>query len=225
MVYLTFGSSSMRCLFVTDSLAFPRKYRTCTVTWEETYIRLLAKAHPSDEFIHAGIGGATINELLLQLDYYVHAYPDVVVLHCGIVDCAPRALRKWELQVVGRLGLYPVIKSVSTPLRRLRKVNYTSPALFEKALVAIREKFAGRPVAAIGILPSRPGHEAIVPGVGERIDAYNALLEAHTTFIDTSDLPESGTVDDFVHLNADGHRVIYEKVNAVLARLRPGTHA
>ena len=215
----------MRCLFVTDSLAFPRKYRTCTVTWDETYIRRLSRAHPSDEFIHAGIGGATINDLLLQLDYYVHAYPDVIVLHCGIVDCAPRALRKWELQVIGRLGLYPVIKSVSTPLRRLRNVNYTSPARFEQALRAIADKFAGKPVLAIGILPSRPGHEAIVPGVGRRIAAYNAILAAHTTFIDTSDFPESGTVDDFVHLNAEGHRVICEKVDAVLARLRSGQSA
>jgi hypothetical protein len=215
----------MRCLFLTDSLALPRKYRTCTVTWDETYIRLLARARPADEFIHAGIGGATISELLLQLDYYVHAYPDVVVLHCGIVDCAPRALRKWELQIAGKLGLYRAIKPLSTPLRRYRNIQYTSPARFAAALESIRSRFPGKPLAAIGILPTRPGHEAIVPGVSARIRTYNGLLAARTHFIDTSDFPDAGMIEDFVHMNAAGHRVLFEKVNAALDRLDGAAHA
>jgi len=215
----------MRCLFLTDSLALPRKYRTCTVTWDETYVRLLARARPSDEFLHAGIGGATIHELFLQLDYYVHSYPDVVVLHCGIVDCAPRALRRWELQIAGKLGLYRAIKPFSVPLRRYRKIQYTSPARFSETLQAIRARFPGKPVAAIGILPPRPGHEALVPGVGARIRAYNAILAASTDFIDTSDFPDEGMIEDFVHMNAAGHRVIFEKVHAALDRLRHGSGA
>jgi hypothetical protein len=190
------------------------------VRWEDTYFSRLRAARPDDDLILAAMGGATIEELLLRVNYYVNVDPDVVVLHCGIVDCAPRALRKWELQVASRLKLYRAIRPLTHALRKYRRIRYTNPGAFSRALEQITLKFSGRPVLAVGILPGGPAYDAQVPGVSRSIAEYNGILARHTTFIDTSDFPRDGIVDDFVHLNADGHRVMSERLGAALDQVR-----
>ena len=92
----------MRVLFLTDSLSLPRAYPGGQVKWEDIYVNLLRREMPDLEVIHVGIGAATITELLRLQNYYALVEPDIVVLHCGIVDCTPRALGEIELQEIGR---------------------------------------------------------------------------------------------------------------------------
>ena len=114
-----------RVLLLTDSLSLPRVYKNGIVKYNETYVSLLKKANPNVDFIHVGIGGATITRLDELVKYYIHAEPDYVVLHCGIVDCAPRALSEFELLFFGKIRLMRLIFPFTKLLRKYRSVTYT----------------------------------------------------------------------------------------------------
>ena len=85
-------SAKYKILFITDSLAFPRREPEA-VMYEDTYIALLKTEFPQCDFIHHGRGGATIVELFKHSIYYHETLrPDLVFMQSGVVDCAPRAL-------------------------------------------------------------------------------------------------------------------------------------
>ncbi|ELR70591.1 hypothetical protein C900_03572 [Fulvivirga imtechensis AK7] len=146
----------MKVLILTDSLSLPRAYQGGKVEWEDTYVSLLKRSRQDIEFIQVGIGGATIAELYRALNYYVHANPQLIILHAGIVDCAPRALTNFEKKVVSRLGLEKVVKRLSRRLRKARKLTYTSRDNFQKTIRRIKNKFLELPLVSIGIIPARP---------------------------------------------------------------------
>jgi hypothetical protein len=206
----------MKVLFLTDSLSLPRIFKDGKVRWENTYVSLLKNARPDLDFVHVGLGGATITELYRQLKYYSAVTPDITILHCGIVDCAPRALGQLEQQILIKLKLITLVKPLTAFLRRVRNISYTSPRRFENTLVAIKETFKDKPLVAIGILPGCPEYEAVVPGISKRILAYNEILKKHCIYIDNSDFPREGIIDDFHHMNETGHTRIYETLSDFL---------
>lgn len=208
----------MRVLLLTDSLSLPREYPGGRVAWGDIYVNLLRKAFPGIEFVHVGIGGATISELLRLQNYYALIEPDLVILQCGIVDCAPRALGELEQQIVKKLHLFRFIRPFTGFLRRHRGVTYTPPRCFEENLLALKGKFPGVPFLAIGILPGCSEYESIVPGVSANIVKYNAILRKHADFIDNTNFPREGITPDHHHMNEAGHRVVYEKLLEKIAR-------
>jgi lysophospholipase L1-like esterase len=207
----------VRILLLTDSLSLPRAHKEDIVNWEDIYPNLLRRALPENEFIHVGIGGATITELLRQQNYYSLVLPDLVILHCGIVDCAPRALSQLEQEVIKHFHLVRLFKPFISSLRKCRGTTYTKSHKFEEALIEFKTKFPGKPIASIGILPGTHEYEKLAPGIIRNIVLYNRILSKHTIYIDNSDFPHEGILADHHHLSATGHKIIFERIKQLLS--------
>ena len=79
--------SMKRLLLFTDSSALPRRSPEITY-YEETYPYMLKKHF---DVVQYSREGTRIVDIAEQAHYYQQYKPDIVILKCGIVDCAPRA--------------------------------------------------------------------------------------------------------------------------------------
>lgn len=202
-----------RIFIITDSLSLPRKYGKEYVTYDVIYPQLLIMEYPQVEFIHIAYGGATITELFLQLkNYYALVNPDLIILQAGIVDCAPRALGKIELEIVKKFKLFRLVKPFFSILRKYRRITYTKTKEFRKKIQEIKSIFPGIQVWSIGILPGSTEYDKKVPRVSKNIDKYNEILCLETHFIDNSDFPPDGIMADHHHLSKKGHEIIFNKL-------------
>lgn len=201
-----------RVLFLTDSLSLPRKHVDGVVEWDEVYISLLRQEFPEIDFIHVAYGGATIGDLFSQLNYYSLIRPDLIILHCGIVDCAPRAFGRLELEIIKKFRLFRLFNPFTKFFRIYRGITYTPLRQFEKTLINLKQRFPDSPFWSIGILPGCKEYEEKVPGISRNIEEYNAILKRETYFISNDDFPRSGIINDYHHLNALGHRYIFNKL-------------
>lgn len=206
-----------KILFITDSLAFPR-LEPETVVYEDTYIALLKSEFPQCDFIHHGRGGATIVDLFKHSTYYHETLkPDLVFMHSGVVDCAPRALTVIEQQVIKRLplvsrSLTALIKRYSHQLRRTRKMTYTPLATFVEYVSKFETLFQN--VYWIDILPVLAEYESKVEGMRRNAEIYSAILRGHK-YVSTAEVKAGDIMTDFHHLNSGGHR----KMSALLSQV------
>lgn len=136
-----------KILCIGDSLALPRGNE---VKYEDTWLYLLKKQFPNNDFItifKRGIttnvlcewGGDRINkEFPAGSDCLEHYMPEIVILQLGIVDCAPRLLKgALERKIVSILPKYFSKLYISLiKLIRKRKENnvYVSKKKFQKNL-------------------------------------------------------------------------------------------
>jgi hypothetical protein len=204
-------------LFITDSLAYPR-HEPERVLYDETYIALLKNAFPECDFIHHGRGGATLLELYKHSAYYHQTIsPDLVFIQSGIVDCAPRALKVVEQQIISRLPLVggvltALVKRFSGVLRRTRRMTYTTPAAFAQLVQQFEALFPK--VFWIGILSATDEYENKLEGIGRNVGLYNDILRERR-FVPTLEFDATMIMSDHHHLNCAGHRKMFE----VLARV------
>ena len=215
-----------RVLVVTDSLAFPRDDPEL-VRYEETYIAILKGWFPRIDFFHHGKGGATLVDLYKHTAYYHHTLrPDLVLIHAGIVDCAPRALTVLEQQIVSRLPmlgppLTALVKRHSATLRRIRKMTYTALPDFVAAMDAFHAVFAE--ICWIQILPAPAAYETKLQGIGRSIERYNASLRGRP-HVETAGFGAADVMSDHYHLNRAGHLkmagLIAEKLERAIATVR-----
>ncbi|MFM7566056.1 MAG: SGNH/GDSL hydrolase family protein [Flavobacteriales bacterium] len=205
----------MKLLLFTDSLSLPRNTpETCThaETWPEL---LRQQGH---EVCLSAMGGATIKELYRQTFYFQHGtYFDAVIVQAGIVDCAPRFAHQWEtkgLQKIPRLGKSLLGLLNTKNVRNFRKITYTKPREFASYVDKFSTAFPC-PMYFIEILPALPAYENQLPGVGENIKKYNAILKPYAP-IGTMDFPSDGLMTDYHHMNAKGHRYLFEQITKQL---------
>lgn len=205
---------SKRALIITDSLGFPRKIPEF-VGYENTYIALLKDEFMEYDFIHVGRGGGTIKDLFKAVGYYQGTIePSIVLVHCGIVDCAPRALTRSERK---RLKRVPVLGSIvlnfirmnAKRIRAKRKVTYTSVEDFRKYINRFEAAFKN--LFWIEILPAISDYESILPGIEENIARYNESLRKNNT-VCTKSFLESDISSDFHHLNLQGHKKMFFEI-------------
>lgn len=210
----------MKVLILTDSLGLPRNSNGEFVKYEETYPYLLKKEFADKlELIHVGIGGATIEDIRKQISYYTVLDPDITFIQCGIVDCAPRAFRKFESKVIKKLKFDIFFKPLVRFLRIYRKHTYTSQRMFKNTIQRIKkDPNIARNLHFIGILPAHDEYEKIMPGIKSQIEIYNRILAKENNFIDNSDFPFSGILKDYHHLNKEGNQLIYSKLSEVIKR-------
>ena len=207
-----------KVLLITDSLAFPR-LEPEYVLYEETYISYLKGAFNDCDFIHQGRGGATIVDLYKHSAYYHETLrPDLVLMQCGIVDCAPRALTVIEQQIVSRLPIIgglvtALVKKYSRQLRRTRRMTYTSVAAFSSSVHQFESLFSK--VYWIGILPATADYDAKVEGIERNIAMYNDILRQRN-YVPTDDFDASMIMSDHHHLNRVGHVRMFEKIADII---------
>lgn len=209
-----------KILLLTDSLAFPR-CEPERVTYEETYIALLKTEFPQCDFIHHGRGGATIVDLFKHSTYYHEALqPDLVFMHAGVVDCAPRALTVIEQHIISRLPIgsrlaVELVKKYSHALRGVRKMTYTSVEVFAQYVTKFESLFPK--VYWIDILPASDAYELKLEGIQRNKALYSAILQRHRC-IGTEQFQACDIMADFHHLSRSGHRKIFLALSQVVRR-------
>lgn len=216
-------SSKQTILVLGDSLCLPRN-RPEVVNSNETWSYLLKNAEKS-ELVQLGIGGGTIDRLYEQSKYYNSFQPDIVIIQSGIVDCAPRALGRVELEVINSIRILSFIFQRFLPtklFRKYRKMTYTKPKEFRNYIKQISAQFTDAQVYWIGILPVSEDYKNTVPGIAKNVDIYNNIIsseiaEQNGVFISCNDMPMNGIMSDHHHLNTLGHQWLFKQISSRLS--------
>ena len=214
-------SNKPKILLVTDSIGAARPEPEVTF-WEDTYAYMLS----SDYTVYQhSVGGARVNELDDACLAYLRQFrPDIVILQCGIVDCAPRAY-KWIEERIFENYRFPrrlrnlISRTITTrKLRAKRRVVYTPINHYRACVEEIRDTFPSAQVYGIGILPPSDKYEEVNPGITVNVQKYNEVLKSvfGNRFIDMADIPADGIMSDLHHLNAFGHQYVYDQILKVL---------
>jgi hypothetical protein len=201
----------MRILILTDSLALPRDTPQ-KVSFDETWVQHLRK-ELNHEIHQLSIGGATIDVLWKQYPYHKLFNPDVLIIQCGIVDCAPRALSKMEDSIINstrltkKLGNF-ILPKIKIWLRQTRNITLTKATVFNSYL----NKFSKLelPVYFIGIVPCTERYEKTNPGIKKNISLFNDLIKKNfpDRTISLASLNDFDVMSDQHHLNVCGHKKI-----------------
>lgn len=199
-----------KILILSDSLALARDFPEKT-KYGETWPELLKNHYP---VIHqVSIGGATSTDLLKQVQYHKSFTPDLVIVQCGIVDCAPRFASKLEIDILNKLPIFgkKILKIINNPkVRNFRKITYVNPIQFRRNLTSIAKSF-DCDTYFLTILPADETYSKLLPGIKENIDNYNQLIKQHQ-FINLENIPNSGIMTDHHHLNEIGHQYIFQNI-------------
>ena len=201
-----------KIIILTDSVALPRKHNKGLVLWEQTYIYRLKELLQDYEIINLSIGGGSIKDIRNQINYYKVLNPKCVILHCGIVDAAPRAFGRIEMEVIKKMKLFRLTKPFVSFLRKYRSHHYSNPIEFKKLLLEIKKEFNAPNFLAIGIVPSCEAYENQLPNVTNSIDTYNRILSENSLFISMEDMPQEGILEDHHHINELGQDFIFKKL-------------
>jgi hypothetical protein len=204
----------MRVLILSDSLALPRSTPE-QVAFEETWVELLRK-NTSLTVHQVSIGGATIDVLWQQFGYHKLFNPDIIIIQCGIVDCAPRSLTISEETLINSNKLTrwlgrKILPRTKNVLRKYRSIKRTQIAKFNSYL----EKFnsTGAKVFFIEIIDSGEKYDKIVPGISSSIKKYNgSIATIGKNLISTASISYDCLMDDMHHLNRQGHFKLYRAV-------------
>jgi lysophospholipase L1-like esterase len=201
-----------KVLVLTDSLALPRE-RPEYCNFESTWPQLVSKHFKLHQI---SIGGGTISDLCRQLEYHKLFDPDIIIIQSGIVDCAPRTLSLFELDVIQKIPflgkrLLRLIQSRSSLVRKHRNIVYTKHNAFNDSIRKIKLYFPNKKIYGISILLPNRNYESKVPGITSKVNLYNTILQNSfkDDFIDIKSLPSMGVMSDYIHLNAIGHEYIY----------------
>ena len=169
----------------------------CRTRWPEAGAHLYNRSH----------GGHTIGELWSEYRndnfYFGDSGGDILVVQCGVVDCAPRPIPESVRRVISALP--GPLKSVvinflhHNRARMLRSgfvFRKTKPArcatLYKQWLSLAVQQFAH--VYALNIAPTTPAMEAHSPGFSASIERYNDLI---ATTIEELDAPNLTLVNAY----------------------------
>lgn len=198
---------------------------------------------------------ATATEVLPHFEDWVRdELPDLVIVNLGIVDAQARVLPTWLLRntmtwLPGQGGFARIYRARLVP--RLRpavrgwqrywaprvgpKASRVRPAVFERAMSRLVQLCARQCNAHVLLLDIDPANETLLswmPGLQERIDRYNTILERvaarapadRVTLLRTSEVvaadPER-LLPDGIHRSAEGHRLVAERIAEEVLRIGP----
>ncbi|HYK02989.1 MAG TPA: SGNH/GDSL hydrolase family protein [Thermoanaerobaculia bacterium] len=229
-----------------DSLSLPRAGDA--IPPEATYAELLRSRLGvrgiAATVLNRSRGGATIDELYRDyrndLGYIGEAPGQVLIIQCGIVDCAPRPLSRRGRQVVGRLPAAlrsPIVSFLhrkrAALLSRGVSFRYTQPSRFAAVLDGWLRHAAPRcsRILVINIAPTTAETEQHSPGLTASIETFNDLIAGAVR-----DVPNASVVDvhrilsssaaeltrcinesDGHHITAAGHQLFAEAVETAIA--------
>jgi lysophospholipase L1-like esterase len=237
-------------LVMADSLAMPREFldppdRT---TYDETYPARLRSllAGRADVDTVSSIGMDSENALYEGRFLVLPRRPDVLVLHFGVNDCAPRVFRKgstsillrpWFQRLTRGYGMR-AIHNLRPLICRARKLVYVEEDEFERNLRTLLDQVAGANpecvLLAVAISGKPAWLEARSPGYGANVARYNRALERvfGDRLIDPNALLglDDQLISDGIHLTPRAHELLAgalaERVEAELsARGEPAAPA
>src|SRR6185369_1306816 len=233
----------MKISILADSLALPREDVGGDGLLEVTYPFLL------DQSLRArfGAGAPLIFERGMRrrtIEYVIDEWneqvelrkPEVVIVHVGVVDCAPRVFLRREGAFVANIRFSwfrnRILKCTHDHRRRIvqfRRKVYVPLPRFERLVQTVVQKARETGVQSlvfINIIRPPDAVEERSPGFQNNVTAYNRVLQEQTkhpfvTLIDLNGIVEDGggcerlTVDG-IHLNERGHVLLAEKLEEIL---------
>lgn len=225
----------MKITILSDSLGLPREEVGDKDFLEVTYPYLLDRSlrkcfgENAPLVIERGMRRRTIEYVLDDWNEEIELKkPDILVVHVGIVDCAPRVFLRREHAFVAGLRVRwlreRILKFAHDHRRRIvsaRRKVYVPLPRFEKLVdeVVVRAKRDHvRLLIFINILSPPDTVEERSPGFQRNVGLYNNVLSrqthhSHVRLIDLNDIVQSKagadslTVDG-IHLNEQGHRLL-----------------
>jgi len=231
-----------KVLILADSLALPREGAD-DIPYEVTYPYLLEERLRQQSQIQLPV----IMERAMRrrtIEYVLDEWfelvelrrPDVIVIHVGIVDCAPRVFLRRERQFVENLkwawfrkGILSFIHKHRARIIRIRPRVYVPIERFERLLNEIIEK--GRQLQTalvfVNILEPPLEMEKRSPGFQQNVRRYNQAIASKVDgqtarLIDLNSLiaqrggSEKLTVDG-IHLNREGHEMLARELESFVA--------
>lgn len=208
-----------------DSLGMPRE----ELLFEETYPYLLQHRFLKNYQIISQHKRANDTKRQLVELYDVELYkPNIVILHLGIVDCAPRLFYRKEKILFSYINkIVPIIKIMSKHrfflTKYLPKV-YVNEREYEKNILKIiyflEEK--NIKIILVGIATTNLKHREKSFSYDENINNYNSILEKivedkkKIDFIDMYQYGEDILLEDGHHLNAKGSKILATKISQII---------
>jgi lysophospholipase L1-like esterase len=235
----------MKIVVMADSLAMAREGET-TVAYETTYPYLLDQwlrqrfGSQSPLLIERGMRRRTIEYVLDEWYELVDLRrTDVVVIHVGIVDCAPRVFLRRERQFVENLRPGFLRKFILDKVHRhrraivnLRKKVYVPPDRFNALVAQVVAKAKAsklRSLVIVNIITPPAEMDERSPGFIRNVGVYNEILKSHAEaegvhLIDIDRmLKEAGGVAqltvDGIHINEAGHKMLAKEIEKHLLSL------
>ena len=209
----------VRVLVLTDSVSLPRKHQNGVIPFESTYTHKLKQRYKGQAiFYFFQMGGATISDLYKQVNYFKAFQPDILILQVGIVDCAPRAFSRLEMELIRRFHLLRFTRPFINFLRKYRGLTYTSKSDFGSYITKLSSDLRVKTMYGISIIAGTAEYEEKLPGVSKRINEFNEILKEKTAYIDISRvLVAGGVIEDHHHINEIGHQIVFELLSSRLA--------
>lgn len=225
--------NSVTVQFYSDSLGLPR-LDAIEVKLTDTYIYkiqefLRIKLNRPVFTVNRSKGGATISELYEMFahdeSYFYQNRKDVLIIHCGICDCAPRPVSLRFRKIISVLPSFAknrIIKFLHDNRARLFsygiKFYNTKSSEFEyilkKWIDNAKEKY--KLIYVINIAPANAKYEIHSPGTMESIRNYNQIIrnvvdsyaDTNVFSMNTFELIQRNehNIDEYLH-KLDGHHI------------------
>jgi len=232
--------SPPRIIIMADSLAMARP----SISYDATYPVLLQRSLYSRYGLRAPLvvekaqRSRTIETVLRDWrEEVVVRKADIVVVHVGVVDCAPRVFSRREQIIINILGArlrQRILRFVhdhrSTIIRIRPSQVYASPERFRKAMQKIVRlaNQEGTCLILVNIVSPSDDLEQRSPGFQRNVAEYNTILESQADGRSVHVLDLNGIIwtqgggkllcEDGHHINAGGHRLLARKLEHMILK-------
>ncbi len=214
-----------RILIVTDSLGAPRFVNDEKITYNDTWVYKVISFYKkyNIEFISLTINGLDSKKLLqLTKDKLLLYEADIVIFQFGIVDCAPRVLKDFEIKLLSVVKMSLIARRIISKyhafLSNLRSIQKVELIEFTKNISQIYTLFNEKntKVVHIPIAPACQQYIKKSPNVDKNINVYNEMIQKYTDlYLHTSYINcniETIFLKDLHHLNLSGHKILAKNV-------------
>lgn len=208
-----------RIVILGDSLSLPRNELRVEHTYPVVLENLLKSEYKIfNRSIRANDTSLQIKSLYGDL---VGFNPDIVIIHLGIVDCAPRLFKRLERKVYSKINkVFPIIKLFSRHRYLLTKLFpkvYVDIQKFEKNYRFLLQEInrMNTNVIVIGITDSSEENKAKSYNYEKNILTYNSSIKSiikefnNVFYIDMFNCQvEEILLPDGIHLNKVGSKIL-----------------
>lgn len=212
-----------------DSLSLPRE----EILVEDTYPYLINE-FLKDRYVLFN-RSIRANDTRLQVENFYNDVilfdPDIIIIHLGIVDCAPRLFYRKERAFFSKVNkLFPIVALMS-------RYRYFFTKIFPKVYVSIRDfeknyhymleeiHKLGKKAIVIGIANTNKRNKKISYGFEKNINCYNEVLKKvcekfnNVSYIDMYNYdPEKILLKDGIHLNKEGSKILAENLLKIIKK-------
>jgi lysophospholipase L1-like esterase len=232
-------------VILADSLALSRGKEAGNVPYESTYPFLLEQAlrarlvNQAPHVIERGMRLRTIQNVLNDWYEMVELrHADVVIVHVGVVDCAPRIFLPLERKIVSVIRPVCLRESIVHFTAQHRRAIiqlrpnrvYVPLEKFRKGVETVAHYASNlRALILINIITPLDDLEYRSPGFRRNVEAYNHVLQAQANgknvfVVDLDNLvwqhadPAQLMVEG-IHINEAGHRILAQELENCILKI------